>query len=57
MDVTQERQVQDLANTVIARFERVDVLINNAGVFARGSFADTPASVRASATRLQTDLV
>lgn len=44
MDVTQERQVQDLANAVVARFERVDVLVNNAGVFARGRFADTPAS-------------
>ncbi|GIL79044.1 hypothetical protein Vretifemale_8448 [Volvox reticuliferus] len=41
-DVTQERQVQALVNTVLAKFESVDVVVNCAGVFARGAFQDTP---------------
>ncbi|GLC60047.1 hypothetical protein PLESTB_001567500 [Pleodorina starrii] len=41
-DVTQERQVQALVNTVLAKFESVDVVVNCAGVFARGAFEDTP---------------
>ncbi|KAG2434534.1 hypothetical protein HYH02_012201 [Chlamydomonas schloesseri] len=43
-DVTNERQVQALVNTVLAKFEGVDVVVNAAGVFARGSFMDTPAA-------------
>mmetsp|Transcript_17116 Transcript_17116/g.36961 ORF Transcript_17116/g.36961 Transcript_17116/m.36961 type:complete len:355 (+) Transcript_17116:160-1224(+) len=43
-DVTNEREVRDLANLVVAKFEDVDVVVNNAGVMAWGSFADTPAA-------------
>lgn len=41
-DVTDERQVKDLANTVLAKYENVDVLINNAGIMTRGPFMDVP---------------
>ncbi len=44
-DVTDERQVRNLANTVLSKYEQVDVLVNNAGVMARGAFSDVPASV------------
>lgn len=39
-DVTSRRDVESLANTVLARFGRADVLINNAGALAFGSFLD-----------------
>ncbi|KAG2491026.1 hypothetical protein HYH03_010474 [Edaphochlamys debaryana] len=41
-DVTQERQVRNLVNVVLAKYETVDVLVNAAGVFARGLFEETP---------------
>ncbi|PNG99502.1 Dehydrogenase/reductase SDR family member 7B, partial [Tetrabaena socialis] len=42
-DVTQERQLQALVNAVLSKYESVDVLVNCAGVFGRGTFEDTPA--------------
>eukprot|EP00798_Chlamydomonas_sp_ICE-L_P011715 gene11715-34442_t len=42
-DVTNEREVRDMVNRVLAKFEKVDVVVNNAGVMTRGAFADTPA--------------
>ena len=44
-DVTNEREVQGLVNATLAKYESVHVVVNCAGVFARGSFADTPAMV------------
>ncbi len=44
-DVTDERQVRNLANTVLSKYEQVDVLVNNAGVMTRGAFSQVPASV------------
>lgn len=35
-DVTDEGQIQDAVRAAIDRFERIDVLVNNAGVNARG---------------------
>lgn len=40
-DVADEQSVATMRQAVIARFLRVDVLINNAGTFAMGSFAET----------------
>lgn len=45
-DVTQEREVKDLVNAVLAKFESIDVVVNCAGILSRGAFADTPATVR-----------
>ncbi|GFR42692.1 hypothetical protein Agub_g3614 [Astrephomene gubernaculifera] len=42
-DVTQERQVQALVNSVLSKFERVDAVVQCAGVFGRGAVEDTPA--------------
>src|SRR5918912_1363524 len=42
-DVTREADVQSLARTAIAKFGRVDVWINNAGVYLVGRFEDSPA--------------
>jgi NADP-dependent 3-hydroxy acid dehydrogenase YdfG len=42
-DVTDQQAVIDLANRAVERFGRVDIWINNAGVFMLGPFADTPA--------------
>lgn len=41
-DVSRERDVKDLVNAVLAKYESVDVIINCAGVFARGPFQSTP---------------
>lgn len=41
-DVTKERDVKDLANAVLSKYESIDVVINCAGVFARGPFQNTP---------------
>ncbi|HEY1792800.1 MAG TPA: SDR family oxidoreductase [Opitutaceae bacterium] len=43
-DVTDEAQVGQLASAVLGRFGAVDVLVNNAGRYAGGSFLDTSAS-------------
>jgi uncharacterized protein len=41
-DVGQREQVQTMVRQVVARFGRIDVLINNAGVGMRSPFAETP---------------
>ncbi|GAX82432.1 hypothetical protein CEUSTIGMA_g9860.t1 [Chlamydomonas eustigma] len=41
-DVTNEREVKDLATAVLSKYENVDVVINNAGIMTRGRFEDTP---------------
>jgi NAD(P)-dependent dehydrogenase (short-subunit alcohol dehydrogenase family) len=43
-DVTDEAAVAALARAVTQRFGRVDVLVNNAGVFEAAPFADTTAA-------------
>jgi 3-oxoacyl-[acyl-carrier protein] reductase len=43
-DVAREDDVQRLVQSVLARFGRLDVLVNNAGVMTGGDFADTPTS-------------
>ena len=40
-DITQQPQVDSLAETALARFDRVDVLVNCAGRSARGAVLDT----------------
>jgi len=42
LDVTKPAMRKDAIDLVIQRFGRIDVLINNAGVSARGAFEDTP---------------
>lgn len=44
-DVTDEAQVQHLADQAVERFGRIDVWVNNAGVYAAGRFEDTPPEV------------
>jgi NAD(P)-dependent dehydrogenase (short-subunit alcohol dehydrogenase family) len=44
-DVSREEDVEALARTVEQAFGRVDVLFNNAGVYARGDVVGTPASL------------
>ncbi|MDB6169697.1 MAG: oxidoreductase [Verrucomicrobia bacterium] len=41
-DVTDEAAVAAMATAVLARFERVDVLVNNAGKFAGAPFTEMP---------------
>ena len=41
-DVSREDEVKALIEAALARFGRIDVLVNNAGVMDRGMFADTP---------------
>jgi meso-butanediol dehydrogenase/(S,S)-butanediol dehydrogenase/diacetyl reductase len=40
-DVRQEADVQEMVRRTLAAFSRVDVLVNNAGVFPIGPLADT----------------
>ena len=44
-DVRDEAQVQALADRAVDRFGRIDVWINNAGVYAAGRFEDMPPEV------------
>src|SRR5438552_11882129 len=41
VDVTDEAQTADLAERVVRRFERVDVLFNNAGIGGGGDVLET----------------
>jgi len=42
LDVTNPAMRQDAVDLTIQRFGRIDLLVNNAGVSARGAFEDTP---------------
>jgi 3-oxoacyl-[acyl-carrier protein] reductase len=42
-DVSQEQDVRDVLSTIATRFGRIDILINNAGVFEGRSLADVDA--------------
>jgi len=41
-DVADEHEVGALIETAVKRFDRLDVLVNNAGIMDRGLFAQTP---------------
>ena len=42
LDISQEKEVIDFFNDVVKRYEKLDILINNAGVNARGKILETP---------------
>ncbi len=44
-DVTKKKDCQDFIKAVIQRFERIDILINNAGISMRSEFIDTDIEV------------
>jgi NAD(P)-dependent dehydrogenase (short-subunit alcohol dehydrogenase family) len=41
-DVSNAVQVQEMAETAVQTFGRIDILINNAGIFGPGTVVDTP---------------
>ena len=45
VDVTEAGALQSLADTAVARFDRIDAWINNAGIYAIGPFEDVPEEV------------
>jgi len=45
LDVGDEEAVEALAGRAVARFERIDVWVNNAGVIAYGEFLEMPSEV------------
>ena len=51
-DVTDAGQCQAMIEAVLARFGRLDVLVNNAGLSMRGAFADLDPSVIEAVTRV-----
>lgn len=55
VDVSNERDVEQLADTAISRCGRIDIWINNAGVGALGRFEDIPLEVHEQTIR--TDLL
>lgn len=55
VDVSNERDVEQLAETAISRCGRIDVWINNAGVGALGRFEDIPIDVHEQT--IKTDLL
>lgn len=42
LDITNDRQRREVLDLAIRRFGQLDVLVNNAGITARGSVEDTP---------------
>ena len=42
LDISQEKEVIDFFNDIVKRYEKLDILINNAGVNARGKILETP---------------
>lgn len=45
VDITRREECEEAARRILARFGRVDVLVNNAGVVHRSSFRDTEVDV------------
>ncbi len=45
VDVADEASVESLVKTAVARFGRIDVVVNTAAVVAYGKFEDVPADV------------
>jgi len=44
-DITDQEQVENCVSEVLARFGRIDILFNNAGISIGGPFLETPISV------------
>ena len=42
LDISQEKEVIGFFNDIVKRYEKLDILINNAGVNARGKVLETP---------------
>ena len=42
LDISQEKEVIDFFNDIVKRYGKLDILINNAGVNARGKLLETP---------------
>ncbi len=41
-DVTNAAKVQQLIDSIVAKFKRIDVVVNNAGITAKGVFEEEP---------------